>query len=485
MRISIRKQFAFIFIILIVGVMIFCWLINSLFLEDYYLSEKKQIIYDSYEEIKIAARKGGYYDADFNHKLTDICNTYNITICVTDMNSNVGYGSINGGERLYYQLMGYVFDRWPENYSIEENNNDYKLLRIVEDGNEFLEMFGRFDSGISFIIRTPCQSVHESARIATRFLYYVCLAAAVIGGIIIWFVAGKITKPIRKLNEISEKMVGLDFNIKYEENAHNEIDLLGDNINTLSASLEKSISELKTANNELQRDIEKKERIDEMRKEFLSNVSHELKTPLALIMGYTEGLMEGITDDESRDFYCEVIMDESKKMDQMVKKLLNLTQLEFGYDKVNMVRFDIVDLIKNYLQSAEILYKQNDIQVRMDNYDAVYVWADEFKTEEVLSNYFSNAINHCAGERYIEISLEKKETKIRISVFNTGENIPMDSIQRIWEKFYKVDKARTREYGGSGVGLSIVKAIMESMNQEYGVENYANGVMFWFELELA
>ncbi len=287
-----------------------------------------------------------------------------------------------------------------------------------------------------------------------------------------------------ELNSISEQMVHLDFEAKYRGHVHNEIGLLGENINKLSASLEQSISELKTANNELQKDIEKKERIDEMRKEFLANVSHELKTPIALIQGYAEGLSEGVNDDsESRVFYCEVIMDEASKMNNMVKKLLTLNQLEFGNDLVSMERFDVTSLVKNYIQSAAILTKQSGITVEMEDYPAIYVWADEYKTEEVFMNYFSNALNHCGGEKKIVVSLRETDNLVRVSVFNTGERIPEEAIPHLWEKFYKVDKARTREYGGSGVGLSIVKAIMESMNRKFGVENCGNGVLFWFELE--
>ncbi|MBO5486463.1 MAG: HAMP domain-containing protein, partial [Eubacterium sp.] len=317
-----------------------------------------------------------------------------------------------------------------------------------------------------------------------RFFAYVGCVGAIMGGLIIWFVSKRITKPVLELNTISQRMVQLDFEAKYRGNARNEIDMLGENINKLSTSLEQSISELKTANNELQKDIEKKEKIDEMRKEFLSNVSHELKTPIALIQGYAEGLQEGINDDpESRAFYCEVIMDEAAKMNQMVQKLLTLNQLEFGNDMVNMERFDITSLISNYIQSATILTRQNEITVRMNEMNPIYVWADEFKVEEVFMNYFVNAVNHCSGQKIIDIKLEVQNGKVRVSVFNTGTPIPEESIDHIWEKFYKVDKARTREYGGSGVGLSIVKAIMESMNQKFGVKNYTNGVLFWFELE--
>ena len=223
-----------------------------------------------------------------------------------------------------------------------------------------------------------------------------------------------------------------------------------------------------------------------MRREFLSNVSHELKTPIALIQGYAEGLREGINDDaESREFYCDVIIDEAAKMNIMVRKLLTLNQLESGSEVVSMERFDITALIRNYISSSDILLKERDISVRMEDYEAIYVWGDEFKVEEVFMNYFTNAIHYAQGENIIDVKLRSTDQQVRISVFNTGAPIPQDSIGHIWEKFYKVDKARTREYGGSGIGLSIVKAIVESMNQKYGVVNYENGVEFWFTLDIA
>ena len=120
----------------------------------------------------------------------------------------------------------------------------------------------------------------------------------------------------------------------------------------------------------------------------------------------------------------------------------------------------------------------------MEPSDPIYVLAEEYMTEEVFTNYFTNALHYCSGEKIVEIRFSKENGKVRISIFNTGNKIPEESIPYLWDKFYKVDKARTREYGGSGVGLSIVKAIMESMNQEYGVENYENGVAFYFELEM-
>lgn len=486
-RHSVRRQLSLIFIGLMAGVILLCWFINNMFLEQYYLSTKEKVIMDAYQTISQAANSDTYSTEEFWAALNDVCSVYNIMIYVMDADSDVVYRSYNGGAELERRLFGYLFGFFPEDRQhILKKGEDYVMQRVQVSGNEYLEMYGRLNSGISFIMRTPVESIRESVKIANRFFAYAGLAGTALGALIIWLVAGGITRPVLKLNQISEQMVHLNFEAKYTGKGHNEIDLLGENINKLSASLEQSISELKTANNELQKDIEKKEEIDEMRKEFLANVSHELKTPIALIQGYAEGLSEGVNDDpESRSFYCEVIMDEAAKMNGMVQKLLTLNQLEFGNDVVAMERFDLAALIKNFVQSAEILTRQNGIRVCVEDWEPTYVWGDEYQVEEVFSNYFSNAVNHCGGEKKIIVSLERRERIVRAGVFNTGEPIPEEALPYLWEKFYKVDKARTREYGGSGVGLSIVKAIMESMNRQYGIENYSNGVLFWFELEMA
>ena len=342
------------------------------------------------------------------------------------------------------------------------------------------------DDGSFCLLRTALESIHNSSAIANRFMGYIGIVISLAGALFALFLATKLTHPIRELTEISARMKKLDFSAKYNGKSRTEIAELGDNINELSEILEKTISELKTANNELREDIERKEKTEEMRQEFLSGVTHELKTPLALIKGYAEGLAEGIADDpESTRFYTEVIVDEADKMNLIVEKLLSLNQLEFGNVQFNMVRFDIVRFIDGCLQNVGMLAEKREISVRLEQRPPLYVWADEFWTEEVFINYFSNAVNHCEGEKVIDIHFEEKQNCVRVVVFNTGSPIPEESIPHLWEKFYKVDKARTRQYGGSGVGLSIVKAIMDQMHQDYGVINFDNGVAFWFELEKA
>lgn len=485
MRHSIKRQFAFIFIGLMAGTLLICWIINTSFLQKYYEENREKALLETYQIMEEAASDGNLYSEDFKVELEKISGRYNIMGVIQDMNGLIVGTFGNDMEMLQGLLWDRLYAAIP-NPVILEQSDLYTMQKILDTKTrtEYIEMLGWLSGGQVFYIRTSLENIRESAAISNRFLFYVGVIGIVISSIIIWMISKKITDPILELAHISERMTRLDFEAKYKGKNKNEIALLGDNINELSMTLEETIRELKTANNELKKDIEKKNQIDEIRKEFLSNVSHELKTPIALIQGYAEGLNEGINEDaESRKFYCDVIMDEAGKMNKMVKKLMTLNQLEFGNDVVELERFDIATMIRNYVHMAQILTKQNEITIQMDPYEPIYVWADEYKTEEVFANYFINAVNHCSGKKIIQIQLKQYDNKVRIIIFNTGENIPEDSIEHIWEKFYKVDKARTRKYGGSGVGLSIVKAVMESMNQKYGVESRENGTAFWFELE--
>lgn len=487
MRYSIKRQVAFTFIGLMAGTLLVCLLLNNFLLPGYYENKREKALLKTYEMLEDAVTEGYLAADDFKIELEKISGRYNIMGAVQDMNGNM-VGTFGNDVEV---LRGLLWDRIyapAKNPVVLLSTDNYALQKMtdIKTRTEYMEMIGWLSGGQAFYMRTPLENIRESVTVANSLLIYVGLMGCLLSSVIIWFVSKKITEPIMELADISERMANLDFEAKYDGAGENEIALLGDNINTLSEALERTIKELKTANNELQKDIEKKTQVDEMRKEFLSNVSHELKTPISLIMGYAEGLNECVNEDaESRAYYCEVIMDEAAKMNRMVKKLMTLNQLESGADVVNMERFDVVTLICNYVQAAQILTRQNNISVRMEQYDGIYVWADEFKTEEVFANYFANAVNHAKEEKLIDIRIKQHEDKVRISVFNTGEQIPEEAIPHLWEKFYKVDKARTREYGGSGVGLSIVRAIMESMHQDYGVENYENGVAFWFELEMA
>ena len=485
MKYSMKRQFAVVLLALVTGTILLCLILNTTLLGKYYINKKQNALVQAYFSINEASSAGDITTEDYDIELQKIREKYNIQVLIADAESQAVKFSMNDPETVLKQLLDHIFLGVNEE-NLLLNTEDYKM-QVVKDyrtQTEYIEMWGILDNGYFFMLRSALEGIQESVSISNRFLAYVCMVAVLISALLVLWLSNRFSKPILELAKISERMKHLDFEVKYTGDDRTEIAVLGNNINELSEALEETISELKTANNELLKDIERKDKVDEMRREFLSNVSHELKTPIALIQGYAEGLREGVNDDaESREFYCDVIMDEAARMNTMVKKLLTLNQLEFGNEVVTMERFDVAALIKNYIVSCDILVKQNNVSIRMEEYDPIYVWGDEFKVEEVFANYFTNAINHAGGDKIIDIKIRKEEQSVRVSVFNTGEPIPQESVDHLWEKFYKVDKARTREYGGSGIGLSIVKAIMESMNQQYGVINYDNGVEFWFMLD--
>ena len=384
-------------------------------------------------------------------------------------------------------MMGYFLNQAQKESRTLDSTDVYQINQSWDPWNQsyYVDMWGSLDDGSQFLLRSPVESMRESASISNRFLLYIGSVLIVVSILLIWYFSKRITDPIRELARLSDRMADLDFDAKYTSGGSNEIGELGENFNRMSEKLESTISELKKANNSLQKDIEQKDKLEKMRNEFLGNVSHELKTPIALIQGYAEGLKEGVNEDaESREFYCDVIMDEASKMNQMVKNLLTLNQLEFGDEDIVFERFNLTALVKGVLQSMEIMADQAGAKIMLHTEEDIYAWADEFKVEQVVRNYVSNACHHVSGDMVIEVKMVQKDGKVRVSVFNTGNSIPEADAPHIWDKFYKVDKAHTREYGGNGIGLSIVKAIMKSFNQEYGVKNYDNGVEFWFELDV-
>lgn len=509
---SIRTKLIFIMIMMMGLALLVFWFLNYKLLSPYYEYSKASQLESSYDDVNAVLSEDEDYTQGGENLATDsqldleiIGQNSAVTIYIFRVTNFFGvinyqfdFPSVSDMQKRIIEDLtkNYIYgmdeevspnDKGGEGRKLIRRKKSYNIYKVYDDhmGSHYMELFGQTENGSFIYLRTNYQSMNENIDIFNRFIGYAGVCVMILGIFLMIFFGNSFAKPILQITDIAKRMSELDFNVKYPVKTHDEIGVLGSSINTLSETLETTISELKSANNELQKDIEHKIQIDEMRKEFLSNVSHELKTPIALIQGYAEGLLDNINDDEeSRDFYCEVIIDEANKMNKMVKKLLTLNQIEFGNNQVTFERFNIVELIQTVMNSAQLLADQKEASMYMiEEYEPVYVWADEYMIEEVVTNYISNAINHVDFEKKIEISLNVMENVVRVSVFNTGQCIPEEDLEKVWIKFYKVDKARTRAYGGSGIGLSIVKATMDSMNRECGVRNRENGVEFWFDLD--
>lgn len=494
-RHSLRIKLTLTLTILIIFTIFFLWILNRTFLGNYYLYSKMHTLDETFTELNnLFTENSDTISSEQFLKTEQLRERLNIKIFIITSKfyavfpSNENNQSVEMNIKIEDIFYEYILG---ENSPIREKDiiksaGNYTIYKVHNKrlNSQYVDLFGELDNSYFVYIQSNYENMQEGVAIANQFLAYVGIISVIIGSGIMLYISKKFTAPVLELAGISKKMSDLDFDVKYEVTTKDEIGELGHSINTLSDILEKTISELKSANNELLSDLQDKIQIDEMRKDFLSNVTHELKTPIALIQGYAEGLRDNIhEDEESREFYCDVIIDEAQKMNVMVKKLLTLNQIEFGKNQINIERFDITALIQSVLDSSSILFKQKNITLRFEHTDPIYVWSDEYMVEEVVTNYISNALNHVSDANIIEVKIIEKSNVVRVAVFNTGSHIPTEDIDNIWIKFYKVDKARTREYGGSGIGLSIVKAIMVSLNQSFGVANRQGGVEFWFELD--
>ncbi len=505
---SIKWRFTCIFATLIFLIMLTLILANTFLLERYYTRAKVKTLESAYQTLDSMIQTGREMNLDLNNLfpqnynsadpstetpatryVKNLSETNNVNIIILDTTTDQMFAAYGDPSFQSLKLSQHILGSHAsgdgeilaisKNYTIERNTGK-------DSTSIYIDSWGYFsDNTTSFIMSMPVSSLKESTRFFNRFLLMIGIGAVLLGSTFVYIASRQISKPINELAKLSEKMSNLDFTARYTGSSQDEIGVLGSSMNQMSERLESSIGELKTANNELQSDIENKTRFAARQQEFVANVSHELKTPIALIQGYAEGLQEGLAEDpESRDYYCNVIQDEAKRMNRMVHDLMNLSSIEQGNDLPDFALFDISKVIHGVVEKSDILIRQQNVHVETDVPEHTMVWADEFKIEEVITNYLNNALHHVQAPNQISIYSEKcTDGTVAIHVSNTGNPIPEEDLSRIWDKFFKVDKAHTRSYGGSGLGLSIVKAIIDAHHQRCGVKNTRTGVDFWFTLD--
>lgn len=471
-------------------IILFLIIVNNFALEKFYLYKKQNTLKSVYESLNDYYKTPGQ-DNDLQTELEKLSIKNNFDILIKD-NNGINLYTTNKNFSTVIGSINDILDKVQGGKELESNDNfTIKKQRDSKNGLSYMMLSGKLENGYFLYIRIPLNSIQDSVSISNNFLLMMAGFTILIASIMVTIVSKKFTEPILELNNIAKKMSNLDFSQKYKvTNARDEINDLGRSINTMSDKLERTIKQLRNSNIELERDIEEKSKIDEMRKTFISDVSHELKTPIALIQGYSEGLLENVNnDEESRKFYAEVILDETNKMDKLVKQLLELMKLEYGKREFNNKEFNIVELEKEVIRKTNVMIEEKQAEIKFDENEDIIVFADDFYIEQVLTNYLTNAIKNVKemyGEKYIKISNEinKEEQKVCIKVFNTGKQISEENLNRIWNRFYKADESRHREDGGTGIGLAFVKAIMSNYDNKYGVKNLENGVEFYFELDM-
>jgi two-component system sensor histidine kinase VanS len=461
------------------------------FYDDYYLYRKQEKLIEIYQEVK--ENYTGEIPA-IRPLLEGLENQDGVRVSVYNKGNSILYDTVFKPDhrRPNNWDMSQIPPRIPrvmERFSYDEaelSQKGYTFAHIKDPASstEFVCIVGNLSPNEQLIVRIPVAYMRENSRFMILFLLaaglltlLVCLGTALL-------LSRKIARPIAQISDVAMSMATLEFDKKYRGTTRGEVGQLGQNINKLSDHLQSAIGELKETNSRLQAEIEKERRIDQMRREFIINVSHELKTPIALVQGYAEGLKVNInSSEEDKNYYCDIIMDEAGRMNRLVMQLLDLSRIELGNAAPELCEVDMNELTRGVLHKTGVLIQAKGLTVDFAGVSCVG-WADYSMMEQVLTNYMTNAIDHTPANGLIRIGCgERGGGKLRMTVFNQGEPIAEDELPRIWDKFYKIDKARTRLSGGSGIGLSIVRAVMEAHKNEYGARNVEGGVEFFFEVD--
>ena len=486
MKHSVRLQHTLLLAGMLASITLLLFLVITFGLEPYAVRNKRD---DVKTAIPLVIGYINHQDTGAEQRLNMMAAKGNLGIGIYDLTSYAPhsvYSSNYNLDTVTNRFKSYMMGESIVADEIFERTDDYVLYRIFDNrmSGDQIECMGVYNRH-AYFITTSMAGVQASVGITGNFLLMVGGAGLILGAVLIYALSKRFTAPIVSLAKLSEQISDLDFSGKYEGREENEIGTLGNNMNLMSERLSSTITELRQANSQLEKDIEEKNKIDENRRELIANISHELKTPIALIQGFSEGLKDGIADGdkENMDYYCDVIIDEAEKMNRLVKRLLALDEIESGISKPEMVEFNLMDVIKGVMQASAMLSRDKGVSVKLLAPEQLMVEADEFMIEEVIQNLLSNACHYVSSPGEITVrAWLTPEQMAHVAIHNTGEEIPEEALSRLWEKFYKVDKARTRSYGGSGIGLSIVKGIITRHEGACGVINTGDGVEFWFEI---
>lgn len=476
--------------------------VNSAFLRTYYISTKQSNLFDSYKKISELDYSADKQSIDLKIELIE--DSMNMQVYIIDdslqlfyvnKNSDDAVGAISGSDSQYW-FNPWLFPKYEYANASQTLFTEEPTVFIHTNSRlstQYITLYSKYlvsDNKYYYaIINTPISAIDQSVDIYNRFSLFVMLLVLSLGMFFTAIMTNRIMAPFRRINRAARKLANLDFEDRIPIETKDEVGQLSQSINDMSDQLEAKIKELSIANEQLRKDIREKEAIDKMRTDLISNVSHDLKTPLSIIMGYSEALQLGVNS-EDRDYYCSVIQDEAEKMSTLASRLLDIADLESGGTSLDIISFDLAVLAQDRCEKISYLLSENNVKIECVQNGNCYVCADANRIEQVINNLLSNAMHYTPEGGRIKVSVNEKVDDIEFIVYNSGSFIPESSLPHIWESFYKVDKARTRKYGGSGLGLKIVSSILESHDLEgyhtsYSARNVADGVEFIFTLPKA
>ncbi len=453
---KLNKKLSISICIIVIMVSIVSLTINKMFIHKYYLYEKKKIINNIGQEIK---------NMDTKKLISDIKvieDKYNMTIVYLPIDINTEHNE----EEITENFINKFFIKdislkkfWISN-DILKSLNKGSINKIYNQGKSKYNLLVKFmeKDNYVFAVATPIEHSEDTIAIINRFYIIMSLFSIIAITLLTFILSNKIIKPIEKLKVLSKDISTLNFR-REEIKTNDEIEELANSINKMSLSLEKAHNELNKRNQNL--------------KTFISDASHEMKTPISLIKVYSMGIQDGMDDGT----YIDTIIEQSENLTNIVNTLLYWAKYEKKEMKLSKVdlKLKLLQCIKNY----DVLIKENNIDVTFNIDDSeIIVNADESNIEIVLNNLISNAIKY-NNDNKIDICLLKDSQEAFLSVSNGSKYINKEDIDNIWKPFYVLEKSRNKDLSGTGLGLSIVKEILEAHNLLYGVEVYDKKIEFF------
>ncbi|GAA0085133.1 HAMP domain-containing sensor histidine kinase [Clostridium sp. CTA-7] len=492
-KFSISKKLFLITFGLIFIVLIFSMLFQILFFEDFYLNRK---VKDMIKEASKFSTLNSYADENF---LTDALFRFeqetDSRVVILSLDGKIKFLDNYGKNTDDFQVLTafcaeLINDKYlinevltsgkPQARVFENKLSNTKKIGIVSP----MSLNSKNDSIIVSV--SSMQPISEAAGVTKEFYGYLFLGFSVIAIFLSSVYANLISKPLVNINKVAKRMSAMDFTARCQENSDDEIGSLAVTLNFLSSTLKNALEDLKQKNKTLQEDIEKERKLEEMRKDFVASVSHDLKTPIGIIEGYAEGLKDGIATGEDALVYLDTIIDEANKMNKLVTNMLELSKLESGNIDLVIEKFNILRLIQKLIKSFSLELASKNINIEFKTkFEYCYVIGDVFQLEQVLTNLISNAIKYTPNGEKVIVEVLGENDFINISVENKGSHIPEEEIENLYTKFYKIDKSRSSFKNSNGLGLSIVKRILTLHESSFSLSNTIDGVKFQFTLKRA
>lgn len=401
---------------------------------------------------------------------------------ILDNDCNIKYSSTY--KKAYNDIYLRNIEKEFKDQSAVNVNQRFRVNGFLGLPSKYVAVYAYTDSDECVVAITAEVHTSSDEAILTRYVLYVFAFGIGVAILLAALFSILITRPVIKMRNAATQMASFDFQQECNVSSNDEIGDLAASLNFLSSKLDKTLKELYKANKKLSDDLDLQKEIDLMRKEFIAAVSHEFKTPLTLIRGYTEGMQDNIIKEDAVDNAHAIIINQVDKMDRLVQELLELSKLESAGYQLNRHPFLIDDMLHDVADKYSIVMQEKQLHFTCSlSCPNILINADAFRIEQVVTNFLNNAMVNTPKDGSIILKSEYADNSVRISIYNDGNPIPTDELNKIWDKFYRCDKSRSGNTGGTGLGLSICKAILEKHGVKYGVRNLKNGVEFFFCLK--